>query len=339
MATGGGRVVLLGYAGAKNAGDEAILAGTLALLKSHHIPLSPLVVSLDPADTTSRHKVAAWPRRGLSHLIRSLGASDRFLLGGGGLLQDATSVGSLAYYLRAAAAAGRRCPVGYWAIGVGPLTRVGQWMLGRAPWPRAVVGREAESLAILARAKMPPDRLILGADAAWALEPAPAGGGTGGWIGFAPRNAPGLELNAVTAGVIARARNSGRRVRIFAMDQAEDQELARSLAETFAPTTEFVALPKRSEGIIALFSELDYMVAIRLHAMILAALAGVPGVAVAYDPKVEREARLLGMPLWSEWTDESGAPPALGETSLRAVVASRRQLASDGFAQLWRALA
>ncbi len=333
------RVVLFGYAGGQNLGDEAILAGTLALLRARAEPCTPVVVSLDAADTERRHQVVAWPRRRLLALLRSLGPDDRFLLGGGGLLQDATSAGSLAYYLKAAAAAGRRCPVGYWAIGAGPLSAIGQWMLRQAPWPAVAVGREEDTLAILRRAGLPPDRLVRGADAAYALTPRAARKRAGGWIGFAPRSAPGVDVAAIAARVVERARRSGRRVRIVAMDQREDLALARQLAQTLAPWAEFAALPEAPEGIPAVFSELDYVVAVRLHALILAALAGVPGVAVAYDPKVEREARLLGMPLWSEWTDESDTPPHLGHEPLGAVVAARRELAAAAFSQMWQALA
>ena len=337
MAGGGRRVVLLGYAGAKNLGDEAILAGSLDLIRTLGGTFTPLVVSLDPKDTEQRHQVEAWPRGRLGELLRTLGREDRFLLGGGGLLQDATSLGSLGYYLSSAAAAGRRTPVAYWAMGVGPLSKTGRWVLRRAPAPQVAVARDPESLAMLADAKVPKDRLLLGADAAYQLAPVPPH--PTGWIGFAPKHANGVDVPALASELAALAGRSGRRIRVFALDGREDRDLAQSLALAHAPLAEFCELPEQSEGILTLFSELECMVAIRLHAMILASLAGVPSVSVPYDPKVEREARLLGMPLWSEWDRQLEALPRPGQPELAATVAERRSQLQAAFSAMWQALA
>ncbi|MHB1843128.1 MAG: polysaccharide pyruvyl transferase family protein [Sulfobacillus sp.] len=332
-----GRVVLLGYAGAQNLGDEAILAGSLDLIRRAGDDFTPLVVSLDPADTERRHQVEAWPRTRFGELLKRLGADDRFLLGGGGLLQDSTSLGSLGYYLRAAAAAGRRTPVAYWAIGVGPLSRTGSWVLARAPAPQVAVARDPVSLALLGKAGVPADRLVLGTDAAYQLSSVPER--TPRWIGFAPRPVPGLDVWALAGQLAVVARAHDRQIRVFAMDSRQDSDLARQLARSHAPVMEFCELPAESEGILTLFSELEYMVAIRLHAMILASLAGVPSVAVPYDPKVEREARLLGMPLWSEWHLHPQAIPGPGRVQLAAIVAGRRTQLQSAFAAMWQALA
>ena len=52
------RIVVSGYYGAKNAGDEAMLAAMLEVLGDLDPELHITVISADPADTRRRHGVA-----------------------------------------------------------------------------------------------------------------------------------------------------------------------------------------------------------------------------------------------------------------------------------------
>lgn len=86
-------VGVAGYYGFRNAGDEAILEAIARELKArgHQV----VALSGDPRRTREEHDLKAFHRL---NPLALLGA-DLWLLGGGGLLQDATSALSLTYYL------------------------------------------------------------------------------------------------------------------------------------------------------------------------------------------------------------------------------------------------
>ena len=88
------QVVLCGYYGAGNGGDEALLASMLEILPPN---VKPLVLSANPAETTARYGVAAVNRKSLG-VLKALRSSQALILGGGSLIQDATSVQRAMYY-------------------------------------------------------------------------------------------------------------------------------------------------------------------------------------------------------------------------------------------------
>jgi polysaccharide pyruvyl transferase WcaK-like protein len=97
------RLVLSGYYGFRNSGDEAVLLGILQALdeagKARGLRFEPIVLSGDPAWTERQYGVAAVPRMNPTAVWRALLASDGLISGGGSLLQDATGWKSIPYYL------------------------------------------------------------------------------------------------------------------------------------------------------------------------------------------------------------------------------------------------
>ena len=93
------RIVVSGYYGSKNAGDEAMLAAMLEVLGDLDPKLHITVISADPEDTRKRHGVDAVSWLGLPAIIRELRQADLLISGGGSLLQNVTSRRSLYYYM------------------------------------------------------------------------------------------------------------------------------------------------------------------------------------------------------------------------------------------------
>src|SRR5215203_3474935 len=83
-----GRILIGGYYGYGNAGDEAILAAMLRELRALRPDLEITVASGDPERTGSGHGVRAVPAADLAALAAAIGESDLVVLGGGGLFQD-----------------------------------------------------------------------------------------------------------------------------------------------------------------------------------------------------------------------------------------------------------
>ena len=90
-------IVISGYYGFANAGDEAMLAAMIEVLSDLEPNINITVISGNPADTRARHGVNAVYRLNYPEIIRALAKSDLLISGGGSLLQDVTSDRSLYY--------------------------------------------------------------------------------------------------------------------------------------------------------------------------------------------------------------------------------------------------
>ena len=179
------RLVLSGYYGFRNSGDEAVLLSILTALeqagKERGTRIAPIVLSADPAWTSRRYGVEAVPRMKPAAVWSALRGSDGLISGGGSLLQDATGLGSIPYYLgimKMAHWCGK--PVFVYAQGIGPVNRA----MFRVPIARAfrkaayVSVRDEESAALLARMGVPQAHIDVVPDPVMGLPlpPAAAGG-------------------------------------------------------------------------------------------------------------------------------------------------------------------
>lgn len=321
-------VLLCGYYGEHNLGDDALLAALLQQLPS---ALIPLVTAYDRAEVESRHGVTTVQRRSPRAVLAALGRSDALVFGGGSLLQDSTSFQSLLYYAALITSAWlQRKPVLLWAQGLGPLNRRRSRVLVRALLPliTAISWRDADSAALAGQLGRF-DRHA--ADAVWSL-PREQWLGRGGPIVVCWRptdllNGEGWSTYLRALSELAEA--SSREVLWVPFHQDQDQTLLADLiAQGLIPKT-LVARSRQVQATtpqeaMALFRSASLVVAMRLHALILAALSGAPVAALSYDPKVQACAEQIGCPcsdlaceapqspqpqqLWSEAIDQP--PPS-----------------------------
>lgn len=118
------KAAILGYYGFGNLGDELLLSACLEMLKRCGVARECIVVlSNAPAETSKNFGVDSVNRWKFREVVSALRNSETFLLGGGGIFQDTSSVKSCIWYwgmVRLAKFLG--CKV--WALGqsVGPLS-------------------------------------------------------------------------------------------------------------------------------------------------------------------------------------------------------------------------
>ena len=93
------RIVISGYYGFNNSGDEAMLFAILKALYQRFGDTDITVISGNPERTTHTFGVKAIPRFDGFSILKCLYNSDLLISGGGSLLQDVTSWKSLIYYL------------------------------------------------------------------------------------------------------------------------------------------------------------------------------------------------------------------------------------------------
>lgn len=286
------RVVISGYYGYGNTGDEAVLAGLLATMRGIEPEIEAIVISGDPAATGREHGVRAIGRSSARGLWRALRAADGLVSGGGSLLQDASSARPVAYYtgvMHAARLAGRRYAVH--AQGLGPIRRAPNRRLARYALERAAAVSLRDPDSIRLAGELGVRRPIgFAPDPALALQP-PAGEPAN--IVVALRPWPGMQahLAALRRGVEGLATELP--VVALPMQEPVDRALSEALVAdiggaSVAPATGSL------EGVLSVIASARAVIGMRLHALILAAAAGVPGVAISYDPKVSSWAALAG---------------------------------------------
>ena len=119
-------VVMSGYYGFSNAGDDAILDSISNSIAGVSDDVAITVLSNDPALTKQQYGLDAVSRFHVLEVLSALRRSDVLLSGGGSLLQDTTSTRSILYYLtvmNTARLLGK--PVMLYANGIGPVRKEG----------------------------------------------------------------------------------------------------------------------------------------------------------------------------------------------------------------------
>lgn len=344
-------VLLCGYYGEHNLGDDALLQALLAQLPAG---CTPLVTAHDQELVRRRFAVATTDRRSLRGVLRALADCRALVLGGGSLLQDSTSFSSLLYYaLLIGAARLRGLPVILWAQGLGPLRRRRSRLLVARllPLVQAASWRDPASAAMAQRWGLAG---VVGSDPVWSLPPRPWHGKGGPLVvcwrpvqqlaGEAWR--PWLEALA------ALARHSGREVLWVPFHRHQDSGLLAQLRQSGLGPADLFARSREvsvedPDSAAALFASAGLVLAMRLHGLILAAQAGSPCAALSYDPKVAAAAAAIGCPChdlampakpglagalaqaWEAVIDRPPAPEALQELR-RQAEAHRSVLASLG---------
>ncbi len=117
-------ILISGYHGFKNSGDEALLYAILNTLRSKESDIDFTVLSYAPEETARVYGVKSISRYNIFKIRREMKRTKMLLFGGGSLLQDVTSSKSILYYLaiiRLAQKYGLKTML--YANGVGPVIK------------------------------------------------------------------------------------------------------------------------------------------------------------------------------------------------------------------------
>ena len=300
------RIGITGSYGGLNLGDEAILHSIIAQLR-RDLPVEITVFSRDPEDTKRRHGVErAVPVRKLSRAEAApeVERLDLLVVGGGGILFDAEA----RIYLREAQIAREKgVPVMLYAIGAGPLKHAGAQAAVREVLEQVdvVTVRERAAQQVLEEAGVHRE-IIVTADPALLLKPEPLPRGV--------LKSEGLEGRRRLIGMSVREPG----VAAPDIDPKEYHALLANAADfmvdrydadiVFVPMEHSVLDSQHSHAVIAqmlraqrasvlksvytsgqllaLMGRFQFVVGMRLHFLIFAALRGVPFVALPYAGKV-----------------------------------------------------
>lgn len=305
------KILISGYYGHGNAGDEAILAAMLQAL-SREVPDADIcVLSGNPERTRREFGVRAVRAKNLVAILRELWSASLLVSGGGGLIQDSTGIQSVIYYLSIVSMArklGR--PVMFYAQGVGPVRSSRGRSLTRkiASTVQLITVRDDESRALLEEMGVHGPPIIVTADPVLALLPAPTArvdqimaaekldvGER--LVGLSIRpwpDSPHAADSFVALGKDLVAK--GCRVVVLPFQQSQDREVCDRVAGAIGPGAQVLAgeyLPGELMGVIG---RLHAVIGMRLHALIFGGAQAVPVAGVAYDPKVANFLRRIEAP-------------------------------------------
>jgi polysaccharide pyruvyl transferase CsaB len=324
------RILIAGYVGFGNAGDEAIAQVITGHLRERVPGAEITIVSGNPKHTSETYGVGAIGWRDPLAIAEAVRHTDLTILGGGGLFQDYWGFDpsailtrehwGLSFYVAPAllsAIYGK--PLMLYAVGAGPLlsdhgrkyTKVAGDIATR------ITVRDVGSKELFESLGVASEKITLTADPAFDLTPAPEAAELSEVREWKSRSAPGSGGPAIA--VCLRTWNFGAdstfcdREIAVALDQVLESEGGRILFVPFESGDDvYVAnrvigqmrhkdsatvltrpcIPAMVAGIV---SNADLVLGMRLHSVIFSLAAGVPFVALEYDPKVGGLAALTGL--------------------------------------------
>ncbi|AMA72039.1 MULTISPECIES: polysaccharide pyruvyl transferase CsaB [Aneurinibacillus] len=307
------RILISGYYGFDNAGDDTVLYGIITSLTKHMPDAQLAVLSNTPAETQALFGIPAFNRWRMSAIIQQLKKSDLLVMGGGSLLQDATSPRSVIYYLGIVMMAkmlGK--PVIFYAQGIGPITRAISKRLIRAIVNRVDVitvrdEQSGEDLKSFGVVKAP---IYVTADPAVTINPSQVDTSFGQNI--IKKYKPGTTKPVMAISV--RAWKNEQQYKT-AIARFADEALRRGWEVFFlpmqnpadlAPSADIIRLMEEPGAVLIeekmnfkqIFSFIgasQFVLGMRLHSVILAAVMNIPFAGISYDPKMDRFVQRLGM--------------------------------------------
>lgn len=298
------KILISGYYGSKNGGDEAMLAAMLEVLREMEGNISATVISLNPEYTKRRHKVDAVKWLDIFSIIRKILTADLLISGGGSLLQNVTSRRSLYYYL-GIIFLGKifGCKVMLYAQGIGPIRgtfaqKLMNWIVNRVD---LITVRDHGSLEELKKLKINRPPIYCTADPVLAIKPVPLEFGKK--ILISHNLKAGKKIIGVSVrrwinwqncqAVLAQALDKlvdeiDAQIVFIPMQFPEDIKAAKSTAELMKNPCTVLEDEFSTAEILSLVGCTDVLISIRLHALIFAGVMSVPMLGISYDPKIER---------------------------------------------------
>ncbi len=291
------KVVVSGYIGFDNFGDEAILSVLLDNLKQQRTEIT--VISSNPAKTKLLHGVKSCKTFAFFSILAALLRTDILISGGGSLLQDKTSVKSLLYYLFlifCAKISGKKVII--FAQGIGPINNGFAKFSTKIAIKSAdlVTVRDEKSLYLLrgwgVKAELQPDPVFNLEIPAYSPQ---------GKVGIQLRDWKFLSeefLQKLADSVVQNF--SDREILLFSLQDTLDYELCKVFENKLKLRNPMISVKiiknDYPHNITENFKTLEYLIAMRFHACLLALKFGIKTLAINYDEKVEKLATEAQIP-------------------------------------------
>ncbi len=294
-------IVISGYYGFDNSGDDALLFAIIESLKKYIKDVRIAVLSEKPKDTERIYKVDSNKRFNLFSVSKVLKKSKMLINGGGSLLQDETSSLSLYYYLWVVNRAKRlNLKTYFYANGIGPVKKRNARLVSRvANKVDLITLRDEMSLNELLRLNVTIPETKVTADPAVILESSDkkrvleifkSEGIVYGekYLGISLRawDSNDINIESKIAAVADYAFESyGIKTVLIPMRHSIDMHICENVLSLIKHKAHILKNRYNVFDTVAITREMYIVMGMRLHTLVYAAGGGVPLIGLIYDPK------------------------------------------------------
>lgn len=278
------KLLLVGYFGFDNLGDELLLVSLLDYLRKNLPDIKPMVLYGKPLPEV--YGVEVIPRKSLINGIR---VADGICFAGGSILQDVTSMRSLLYYLGIILLSFiMKKPVVMVSQGIGPIrTTLGKKLLKILNLTYSISVRDRDSLEVLERFGIYKPRCYLGNDLVLYLnleefkKPLIEKKRD---VLISVRESPNFKEGDFLEAITRFKDRYNLDVSILVTHKLKDRDISERFAKKLNCDLVFWESPF---SVISIMSSFKFVISMRLHPLILSALLDIPFLGIVYDPKVK----------------------------------------------------
>lgn len=296
-------VVMSGYYGFNNSGDDALLMAITNNLKSCREDIRILALSKNPKQTRRNFKVDSANRFNPFSIKKVLKKSKLFLNGGGTLIHDSTSSHSLYYYLflmRWAKKLGLKVVI--YANGFGPFKRKNEKISCKVTEMADLITlRDDLSLEELRRIGVKNENVYVTADPAITLTPSTEKETEKLLSEYnIPTDRDYLivsvrdwhkndkEITDKIAKICDYACNKYNLTTVFiTMRPIEDYEISLDIVKKMTNKSYIIKDVQSAEKLMGIIKKSRCVIGMRLHSLIYATTVNVPVIGIIYDPKIK----------------------------------------------------
>ena len=294
-------IVISGYYGFRNSGDDALLMSIINDLKAKKPGVDVVVLSKNPVETKSVYNVRAVRRENIFGVIKEIRNAKMLISGGGTLIQDGTSTKSLLYYLAIIKIAQMfKKRIMLYANGMGPLyskknrERVKK-VLNNAD---IITLRDEDALKEIEALGIKKPYIEVTADPAFSLPVARSEKDLGVLPGIQGCEKMMLvsvrewkELRSDFEKVVADAcdyafEKYGLYTVFLPMQPQRDGEITEKIRKLMKNKSTVISGSYTIEQQLSIIGSMSLCVGMRLHSLIYSAAMCVPQIGIAYDPKI-----------------------------------------------------
>lgn len=305
-------ILMSGYYGFHNAGDDAILNAIHRNLTQMDENLQVRVLIANPEEASQIYDYDMVSRFHIFGLLRAIHRCDLLISGGGSLLQDRTSTKSIMYYLtiiNLAKLMGKK--VMLYANGIGPVIKPANRRRVKRAVSRAdlITLRDINSVDELRRMGVDRPDMCVTADPVFTFDGIPKDRAR------QLLEEEGIPTEKPFVGVSLRSWYSipdfkekmaricdeiysryDRNIVFIAMQTPYDTEISRQVQQRMQHPSYILSNRYATDKIMGMVGCADFVLCMRLHTLIFAARMHVPTLGLVYDPKVLYHLKSLDMP-------------------------------------------